>query len=111
MAKITPFVCLLAVASLSVTLSGCGEGMARARVRAALSDGGIKPEPAACMADRMVDRLTFSQLRKLEALKGVGTNPFAIAAAIKRIDDPEVVKVTLSAFALCETGLDSARHH
>ena len=106
MARTTPFLC---AALAAASLAGCGEGIARGRIRAALVDAGLQPQPSECMAERMVDRLSMAQLRKLEALKGAGHNPLEVMWALHRIGDPELEKVTLTSAALCISGLDQPR--
>jgi hypothetical protein len=86
---------------LVLALSGCGESIARGRIEKALTGAGMPVPVASCMAGRMVDQLTMAQLRKLEALKGVNRSPLEIAAALQKIDDPQVVQVTLTAAGVC----------
>jgi hypothetical protein len=57
------------------------------------------------MAQRMVDRLSIGQLRKLEALRGGGRSLDDYLAAVRRVGDAEVIGVTVSSAALCATGL------
>ena len=57
------------------------------------------------MADRMTDKLTLGQLRKLEALKGEKRTLRDYVAAVNRVGDVEAVQVTASSAALCMTGL------
>ena len=97
----------LAVAlALPLALGGCVENIARNKVETALTDAGLDTEDARCMAQRMVDRLSVAQLRQLEVLKGHTSNALAFALAVRRIKDPEVIKVTLKAAAVCLSGLD-----
>jgi len=69
------------------------------RIAAALSDANAR-----CMAERMVDRLTIRQLRKLEALKGEKRTVGDYVAAVRKVGDPEVLAVTTSSAALCLSG-------
>jgi hypothetical protein len=85
--------------------AACVERIAESRVRSALLDAGVAEGTADCMAGRMVDRLTISQLRKLEALKGEKRSVGDYLNAVRRVGDPEVVGVTASSAALCSTGL------
>ena len=89
-----------------LALAGCGENVARARLTKALIDGGVAKGPAVCMADHMVDKLSVEQLKKLAVLKGRMGNPISALMAIRQIDDPEVVRVTIAAGAICLTGLE-----
>ena len=97
-------VAMLAAGALA--LSGCVGKIAESRVRSALVEGGLSQPNAACMARRMVERLSISQLRKLEALQGPKRGLLDYVAAVRKINDPEVVRVTAGAAALCISGLD-----
>jgi hypothetical protein len=95
----------IAFVLLALLATGCVEKIAESRVRSALIDAGLSQDNADCMAHRMVDRLTISQLRKLEALKGDRRSVADFVAAVARVNDPEVLTVTASSAALCSTGL------
>ena len=94
----------------ALLLAGCAETIAEDRVRSALVGAGL-PEPTAnCMAERMVDRLTIPQLRKLEALKGDGSEGQNATlqdylARVRAVGDTEVIAVTASSGALCAVGM------
>jgi hypothetical protein len=60
---------IAAVAALSILTGGCVSKLAEGRVRSAWSMQGIDRANAACMAERMTDRLSIGQLRRLEALQ------------------------------------------
>ena len=49
-------------------LSACTTVSPEARVRSKLIEAGMKPRVAGCMAERMVDRLSLVQLKKLQSL-------------------------------------------
>ncbi|MFT4027751.1 MAG: hypothetical protein QM676_13250 [Novosphingobium sp.] len=89
----------------ALALTGCVEKIAEHKVRAALVDAGLSPGTSDCMARRMVDQLTISQLRKLQALQGEKRSVMDYVAAVRRVGDPEVFKVTAAAGAVCATGL------
>lgn len=80
------------------------------RVEAALAAQGIPPTTAECMATRMVDRLSISQLRKLERLapqEGEAATPRGFGEALtrlRRVDDPEALRITIGAGAACAIG-------
>lgn len=95
---------LLALTAL-FAVTGCAEKIAESRVRSALVDAGLSEHNADCMAHRMVDRLTISQLRKLEALEGEKRSLADYVEAVERVGDAEVLSVTASSAALCATGL------
>ena len=92
-------------------LTGCVQTIAESRVRSALVEAGVSESDSACMAQRMVDRLTIEQLRKLEALKARPGEPARPATLgeyvdrVRRVGDAEVVAVTASSAGLCAAGL------
>ncbi|MBB3912138.1 hypothetical protein [Sphingomonas desiccabilis] len=89
----------------SAALAGCA--LPEARVRSGLERAGLSPRVSACMAQRMVDRLSLAQLRRL------GNLPHARDARslpdflreVRALGDPEILGVTTSSAALCATGL------
>jgi hypothetical protein len=95
---------LLPVVVILLAASGCAEKIAEHRVRSALVRAGLSEGNADCMAERMVDRLTIKQLRKLEALQGDKRSVADYVIAVRRVGDPEVIGVTASSAALCATG-------
>lgn len=94
----------LVVLPAALALSGCVERIAESRVRSALVESGLSEQTSACMARRMVDRLTISQLRKLQALRGPRRSLADYVLAVRRVGDREVLEVTASSAALCATG-------
>lgn len=96
------FVLLVAPALI---VSGCVEKIAEHKVRAALVDAGLSQPVSDCMARRMVDQLTISQLRKLQALQGEKRSVMDYVAAVRRVGDRQVFQVTAAAGAVCATGL------
>ena len=85
-------------------MSGCVSKLAYGRVKGALIDAGLSDRNASCMADRMTDRLSIGQLRKLEALRGEKRTLAEYVATVRRVGDPEVIGVTASSAALCASG-------
>ena len=77
------------------------------RVRNGLMDAGLSQPMAACMADRMVDRLSLGQLNKLSGLgklddKKAGNitlNEFV--KRTKALRDPEILGVVSSSSVVC----------
>ena len=88
---------------LFLLLTGCVSRIAESRVRAALIANGLAPRYADCMAERMVDRLSISQLRKLERLQGLGQTraPVAFIAKVRSVGDSEALAVVTSSAAVC----------
>lgn len=90
-------------------LAGCAT-IAEGRVERALLNAGLSERIAACMADRMTDRLSIPQLRKLEELRRPSASMREESIAdylgrVRRVGDAEVLSVTSSSAALCATGL------
>ena len=96
----------------ALLLTGCVEKIAESRVKSALLDAGLSERNSSCMAERMVDRLSISQLRKLENLKprkGEPVKPTTLRGyveRVRRVGDVEVLTVTSSSAAICAVGLD-----
>ncbi len=84
--------------------SGCVSKLAYGRVKTALTDAGLSDANAACMADRMTDKLSIMQLRKLQALQGEKRSLADYVNAVRRVGDPEVLAVTATSAAVCTTG-------
>ncbi len=89
----------------SLTLAGCSTP--EALTRAGLVDAGIPKPVAACMAGRMVHRLSLLQLRRLS---GLGKAERArdlrqFLYRVRSLRDPEIVGVTTSSAAFCARGL------
>jgi hypothetical protein len=102
---------LAGAAAALLVLGGCVQAIAQSRVETALRNAGLSSHNAGCMAERMVDRLTIDQLKRLEALRpqaGEPARPTTLAEyveRVRRVGDAEVVAVTASSAALCATGL------
>ncbi len=88
----------------ALSLTGCVERIAESRVRSALIGAGLSPEVSSCMARRMVDRLTISQLRKLQALQGPKRTAAQYVEMVRRVWDRDVLEVTSSSAVQCATG-------
>ncbi len=90
---------------LIVSLAACATP--ETRLRTGLVNAGLSQSIAACMADRMVDRLSLLQLRRLGSLaslrdKNAGDlslNQFL--HKVRALKDPEILAVTTSSAALC----------
>jgi hypothetical protein len=93
-----------------LALAACSPSkLAYGTVKSALSDAGLSEANSACMAERMTDRLTIGQLRKLQQLKGERRTLGDYVAAVRRVGDAEALSVTASSAALCATGLASEK--
>lgn len=88
-----------------VLLAGCATP--ETRLRNGLVDAGLSQPVAACMADRMVDRLSLVQLRRLAALGSLRDQPIRELSTeqffrkVRALKDPEILGVTTSSAALC----------
>jgi hypothetical protein len=83
--------------------------LAYGSVKGAMVEAGLSEPNAACMAERMTDRLSLGQLQKLQKLKGEKRSLSDYVAAVRRVGDAEALTVTASSAALCATGLASER--
>jgi hypothetical protein len=93
------------LAGLVISLASCSTGkLGEARVRTALMDAGLDRANAACMAERMSDRLSLGQLKRLQALQTEKRSLADYVAAVRRLADAELWKVTSTAAAACMTG-------
>ena len=78
-----------------------------ARLRTGLRNAGLSEAMAACMAERMVDRLSLAQLRR------IGDLPYASSSGsvseflhrIRSLGDPQILSVSTSSAALCAVGM------
>ena len=78
-----------------------------ARLRAGLINAGLSPSLAACMAERMVDRLSLTQLRRIGDLPRA-TSSLSVQQFLHRIralGDAQILGVSSSSAALCAVGL------
>ncbi|MEJ7934720.1 hypothetical protein WG907_10680 [Sphingobium sp. AN558] len=88
-------------------LAGCASISPASRIRAGLIDAGLSPRMAGCMADRMVDRLSVAQLRRLQSLGSIRTADLGgmsidgVLHKIRALDDPETFLVTSKAALAC----------
>lgn len=99
----------LAVTAALALLAGCAT-LAEPTVRDALIEAGASPAVADCMAERMTDRLSLAQIRKLSRARATseeakdGLAAGEVLARVRRVGDAEAVAVTASAAALCQLG-------
>ena len=89
------------LALVAAFVAGCA--VPEARLRAGLENAGLSRPMAACMAERMVDRLSLIQLRR------IGDLPYAREARsiegflrrVRALRDPEILTVSSAAAARC----------
>ena len=96
-------IAMIGAASLALSAFATPE----TRVRTALMDAGLSQPIAACMADRMVDRLSLIQLNKLNGLKklrGQDMRKVTVEQFLRRtraLQDPEILGVATSSGLIC----------
>lgn len=96
---------LLILVGLAVVLWFGALWYAQYRVSTAFAEAGMNDKAAACMGHRLVKRLSFVQLAKLQAFQEEKHTLGGLIRAVRKIDDSEVIAVTTSSVALCTTGL------
>ena len=95
---------LLATALL---LSACTTVSPETRIRTKLVEAGLDRDVAACMAERLVDRLSMNQLRKLSSLSKLGNADLRTMTIeeflhkTRALGDPEVLRVVTKAGIGC----------
>lgn len=88
-----------------LALSACATP--ETRIRTALMDAGLSQPIAACMADRMVDRLSLVQLNKLNGLKKLRKQDMrkvTVEEFLRRtrsLQDSEILGVATSSGLIC----------
>ncbi len=96
-------IALVSLAALA--LSACATP--ETRIRTALMDAGLSQPMAACMADRMVDRLSLVQLNRLGGLKKLRSQDMrkvTVDEFLRRtraLQDPEILSVATSSAVVC----------
>ncbi|WP_144037788.1 hypothetical protein [Sphingopyxis sp. KK2] len=89
----------------ALTLAGCATP--ETRLRTGLIDAGLSQRVAGCMAERMVDRLSLLQLRRigsLASLKDKNASDLTLNQflhKVRALKDPEILSVTTSSAAVC----------
>jgi len=112
MRKLLIVVVLVVLLGAGALLSGLANPLVEMQVKSALVESGIGEKRAACMAERMVDRLTIGQLWKLRqgmtAQDGEPEEGYGLGELIKRlrrVGDGEAVTVLTTSAGLCALGI------
>ena len=88
-----------------LALAACA--IPEARLRTGLENAGLSRPMAACMAERMVDRLSLAQLSRIgdlpRASSSVSVSEFL--HRIRALGDAQILGVSSSSAALCAVGL------
>ena len=112
MRKLIIAVLLILLIAGGALYTGLANPVVAWQIEGALVRSGIGEKRAACMAERMVDRLTIVQLWKLR--QGMAAQPgepeegYGIGELIKRldrVDDGEAVAVLTTSAGLCAIGI------
>ena len=112
MKKLLIGILLIVVLGAGALFSGLANPLVEMRVKSALVESGIGEKRAACMAERMVDRLSIGQLWKLrqgmapqegEPEEGYGLGE--LVKRLRRVGDGEAVAVLTTSAGLCTIGL------
>jgi hypothetical protein len=91
----------------ALLISSCATVSPESRVRAGLIEAGLSPRMAGCMAERMVDRLSLVQLRRLQSLASLrnshmgGMTVDRFLYKVRALEDPEIFMVTSKAAIFC----------
>ena len=112
MRKLIIGVLLILLLAGGALYTGLANPVVEWQVKGALVQSGLGEKRAACMAERMVDRLTIVQLWKLRqgmvAQPGEPEEGYGIGELIKRldrVDDGEAVAVLTTSAGLCAIGI------
>ncbi len=95
------------VLSFTLVLGLAGCATPEAQVRSGLTNAGLSRPVAACMATRMVDRLSLLQLRRigrLGDLREANVRELSVDQFLHRaraIGDPEILAVMTTSGAIC----------
>ena len=94
----------LVLSACAVALSACA--VPEAKLRTGLTNAGLPGPLAACMAERMVDRLSLAQLMRIADLPKArrAESVDRLLRRIRALGDPEIVAVATSSAALCAVG-------
>jgi len=97
----------LACALGASLLASCATISPESRLRTGLMEAGLSPRMAGCMAERMVDRLSLMQLRRLQSLASLRKSHIEEMSIdrflykVRALEDPEIFLVTSKAVIGC----------
>jgi hypothetical protein len=92
-------------ASAFIMIAGCATP--QTQLQRGLINAGLPKAESACMADRMVDKLSLLQLRRLGSLRNFKDDKFSEMSVgrfmhnIRALKDPEILSVTTRAALGC----------
>jgi hypothetical protein len=112
MKKLLLWIAVLAALAAGAVSSGLADVLIERQVKLALIEAGVGEKRSACMAQRMVKRLSLIQLWKLKqgmaARPGEPEDGYGLGELIKRlrrVGDGEAVAVLTTSAALCAIGI------
>ena len=112
MRKLVIALVLIVALGAGALFTGLANPLVEMQVRSALVDSGIGEKRAACMAERMVERLSIGQLYKLRQgmppLEGEPEDGYGMGELVKRlrrVEDGEAVAVLTTSAGLCAVGI------
>jgi hypothetical protein len=94
-------------ACAALLLSACTGLSPESRLRAGLEEAGLSPRMAGCMAERMADRLSLTQLRKLQSLASLRKSHSGAMSIdtllhkVRALGDTEIFAVTSASAIAC----------
>ncbi|KFL47036.1 hypothetical protein IL54_2458 [Sphingobium sp. ba1] len=93
--------------ALCLLLPACASLSPESRLRAGLVEAGLAPKLAGCMAEKMTDRLSLTQLRRLQSLASVRKSHIGTLGVdqwlhkVRALGDAEIFLVTSKAAVGC----------
>ena len=96
-----------AAITVLLALSACATMSPEAKVRTRLIEAGLSRPMASCMAERLVDRLSMQELRRLNSLSKLGTRRVGdmtideLLHRLSALNDPHILKVVAKAGLGC----------
>ena len=91
----------------SLLLASCASMSPESKLRTGLMDAGVSPRMAECMAADMADRLSLSQMKRLQSLSSLrkphigGMTIDRFLYKVRALDDPEIFLVSSRAAIRC----------
>ena len=90
-----------------IVLAACASISPEARLRTGLIDAGLGPRQSGCMAERMVDKLSLLQLKRISSLKNLNRDKMRhmslerLLYNLRSLEDPEIIAVPTRAALGC----------
>lgn len=101
----------LVPAAVLLALAPAGCATPESRLESALREAGLPPRLSGCMAERMADELSVSQLLALRSLGSLSDAPVdelstrEFLRRVRALRDPEILGITTAALGRCSIGL------